>query len=192
MRGEPGRGIGTTGRASPGDTRRMAHLVRAVTPLDISAIEAVYYRSWRSAYEPFLDPELLETLAAQRSRDFDWLRAIRSPDAAVLVGVDGGSSVLGVAQVNEALHAPRDLPEITMLYVDPPAWGSGIASSLMDGGLAWIAGRGHTSARLRVVENHHRARRFYEREGWTLEPRLAPVTTELARLVYYRRDVHAL
>ena len=170
----------------------MAHLVRAATPLDISAIEAVYYRSWRSAYEPLLEPELLETLAAQRSRDFDWLRGMSSSDAAVLVGVDRGGSVLGVAQVSEALHGPRDLPEITMLYVDPPAWGSGIASSLMDGGLAWLEGRGHTLARLRVVENHHRARRFYEREGWTLDPRLEPVTTELARLVYYRRDVRAV
>ena len=89
------------------------------------------------------------------------------------------------------LDAPRDLPEITMLYVDPSAWGSGIASSLLISGLGWITARGHTSARLRVVENHHRARRFYEREGWALDPRIEPVTTELARLVYYRRDVHA-
>lgn len=167
----------------------MAYLIRAAIPDDISAIEAVYYRSWRSAYEPFLDPELLEKLAAQRVRDFDWVQGVKAPDAAVLVGVDGDGSVLGVVQVNEVLDAPRDVPEITMLYVDPPAWGSGIASSLMSGGLAWIAARGHTSAHLRVVENHHRARRFYEREGWVLDAALEPVTTELTRLVYYRLDV---
>jgi ribosomal protein S18 acetylase RimI-like enzyme len=61
-------------------------------------------------------------------------------------------------------------PDITMLYVDPPAWGSGVASRLLRSGLKWIDQQGHREARLRVVEVHHRARRFYEREGLGRRP----------------------
>ena len=165
--------------------------VRAATRADSPAMKAVYYRAWKGAYEPFLDPALVEELAAQRARDLDWSRGIRAPDAGVFVGIGSDGSVTGVAQANEVLDPPRDLPEITMLYVDPAAWGSGLASSLLAAGVAWIVGQGHRAARLRVVDGHLRARRFYEREGWSLDGELEPVATGLARLVYYRRSLNA-
>jgi hypothetical protein len=37
------------------------------------------------------------------------------------------------------------------------------------------------------VEEHHRARRIYEREGWVLDPGFPPERTDLADLVAYRR-----
>ncbi|HEV2069111.1 MAG TPA: GNAT family N-acetyltransferase, partial [Acidimicrobiales bacterium] len=135
------------------------------------------------------DPDVLKDQAERRRRSFDWSRGMKDPTAAVLVAVDLEGVVLGVVQVNELLDAPRDLPEITMLYVDPRAWGSGIASELLSAGVQWIADREHKSARLRVVEDHLRARRFYEREGWAPDPNLEPAKTELARLIYYRRTV---
>ena len=155
---------------------------------DIPGIEAVYFRSWRAAYEDFLEPDVLND-QARRRRSFDWSRGMKDPTAAVLVAVDLEGVVLGVVQANEVLDAPRDLPEITMLYVDPGAWGSGIASDLLSAGVDWIADREHTIARLRVVEGHLRARRFYEREGWTPDPNLVPAKTEFATLIYYRRTL---
>lgn len=74
-----------------------------------------------------------------------------------------------------------------MLYVDPKHWGEGVATALLTAELRWLAERGHRYARLRVVEAHHRARRFYEREGWKLDRAMAPVSTSLATLIYYRR-----
>ena len=62
------------------------------------------------------------------------------------VAVDSVNSVLGVVQVDEDLPPPRDLPEITMLYVDPAVWGSRVAVQLLEAGLGWIATRGHTAA----------------------------------------------
>lgn len=165
----------------------MSHDLRLATPADIPEMERVYRRSWRGAYEPFLEAEVLEELATQRARDFDWGRGIGVEEAVVLVGVDENGTVLGVAQANEVLDLPRDLPEVTMLYVDPAAWGAGVAADLLAAAAGWIGDRGHDHARLRVVENHERARRFYEREGWTPDPLLEPVKKGLARLIYYRR-----
>lgn len=167
----------------------MGYEVRRARNGDIPGIEAAYFRSWRAAYKDSLEPDVLNDQAQRRRRSFDWSRGMKDPTAAVLVAVHRKGVVLGVVQVNEVLDAPRDLPEITMLYVDPGAWGSGIAADLLSAGVAWIAGRGHLSARLRVVEDHLRARRFYEREGWTPDPNLEPVKTEFARLIYYRRPL---
>ncbi|HEV2768064.1 MAG TPA: GNAT family N-acetyltransferase [Acidimicrobiales bacterium] len=145
----------------------MGYQVREARNGDIPGIETAYFRSWRAAYEDFLEPDVLNDQAEWRRHSFDWSRGMKDPTAAVLVAVDLDGVVLGVAQVNEVLDAPRDLPEITMLYVDPRAWGSRIATDLLSAGVDWIADRGHTSARLRVAEDQLRARRFYEREGWT-------------------------
>jgi GNAT superfamily N-acetyltransferase len=161
--------------------------LRAARETDIVAIRACYLRSWRAAYAGFLPPDVVDAVAEQR-RSFDWGRGIGADTSTVLVAVDD-DRVLGVVQADEILPPPRDRPEIVMLYVDPDAWGSGVATALLHHGVAWIAGRGHRDARLRVVEAHTRARRFYEREGWTPDPRLAPARNDFFRLLYSRRPL---
>ena len=50
------------------------------------------------------------------------------------------------------------------LYVVPDEWGTGVAGALHDHALA--AMNGCAVAHLWVLEENHRARRFYERRGW--------------------------
>lgn len=164
-------------------------MVRTATPVDVVEIEGVYRRAWRAAYEPFVEAARLDDLAAGRVRGFDWSLGIGAPGSAVLVGLDASGALRGVAQADEALGAPRDLPEVTMLYVDPVAWGTGLAPDLLRAATGWIAHRGHAAARVRMAEGHGRARRFYEREGWSPDPDLEPVATELTRLVYLRTSL---
>ncbi len=172
-----------------GHTEVVRYDVREATGDDIPGIVAAYVRSWRGAYEGFLDPDGLAEQAELR-RDFQWHRGIESPITYVAVAVQG-DHVLGVVEADEVLPPPRDLPEITMLYVDPAVWGTGVSAQLLSAGVDWIASRGHRDARLRVVEEHWRARRFYEDEGWAPDPELEPVQTELARLIYYRRRLES-
>lgn len=51
------------------------------------------------------------------------------------------------------------------LFIRPPFWGTGLAVALHAEAVAFLAGR---PARLFTPAPHARARRFYEREGWTL------------------------
>lgn len=162
---------------------------RVARIVDIPGIRACYSRSWRAAYESDLPAEILNAEAEKRVL-FDWSRGIAADTSAVLVLTDE-SRVVGVVEADESLPSPRDRPEITMLYVDPDAWGSGAATGLLRAGLQWISERGHHEARLRVVEAHHRARRFYEREGWVVDPDLQPARNDFSRLIYYRRAVDA-
>jgi diamine N-acetyltransferase len=60
------------------------------------------------------------------------------------------------------------------LYVVPDEWGTGVAVALHDHALASMDG--WRVAHLWVLEENHRARRFYERRGWRLngETRIVP------------------
>ena len=62
--------------------------------------------------------------------------------------------------------AAVDPPWLDALYVRPEAWGTGLAARLHDEALAALRRSGETTARLWVLEENPRARRFYERRGW--------------------------
>ena len=86
-----------------------------------------------------------------------WREAVADERAYVVVAERRGA-VIGVAGAEGGwLHG---------LYVVPDAWGSGIAERLHDDALAALARAGAATARLWVLEDNERARRFYERRGW--------------------------
>ena len=58
--------------------------------------------------------------------------------------------------------------ELYAIYVHPDAWGSGAGPALMGEARQWLADR-FPAAILWVLEDNPRARRFYEREGWTAD-----------------------
>lgn len=62
------------------------------------------------------------------------------------------------------------------LYVAPEEWGSGVAALLHDDALERLRSAGCAEARLWVLDDNGRARRFYERRGWRLveETRVVP------------------
>jgi GNAT superfamily N-acetyltransferase len=54
------------------------------------------------------------------------------------------------------------------LFVRPAWWGTGLAAGLHDAFIAEARERGYRDARLNTPAAHARARRFYERRGWTV------------------------
>jgi GNAT superfamily N-acetyltransferase len=87
----------------------------------------------------------------ERWRDF-----VRRGGWACVAEVDGRA--LGFVAVEP--------PWLDALYVRPEAWGSGAAALLHDDAVHELARRGVPRARLWVLEQNLRARRFYERRGW--------------------------
>ena len=57
-------------------------------------------------------------------------------------------------------------PWLHGLYVLPEAWGTGVAARLLARAVDAIGQAGERRARLWVLEENHRARRFYEKHGW--------------------------
>lgn len=70
--------------------------------------------------------------------------------------------IVGVAV---SLRESPEAVELRDLYAVPSAWGTDVASQLMDAALASVS-TDASHAFLWVGEDNTRARRFYEREGW--------------------------
>ena len=160
--------------------------VRVAGPEDAEAVCAAYLDSWRAGYDGLLPDDQIEIEAIRRAQ-FDWRAATNGEDR-VRVAVEG-PRVLGVIQYGTSSAEPIDREDIEMLYVVPDAWGTGAAKALLDAALDDFRQLGRSRVWLRVVEPQTRARRFYEREGWSPDPEMPPASNGLFRLIYYRRDL---
>jgi GNAT superfamily N-acetyltransferase len=72
------------------------------------------------------------------------------------------------------------------LFVVPDYWGSGLASELLERANSAALARGHDSMRLFVSQGQRRARRFYEREGFSAIGEPFEFGLELPALEYRR------
>jgi GNAT superfamily N-acetyltransferase len=109
----------------------------------------------------------------------------------MLAEVDGDIAGHAAFVPASASGVPVDDPQLAhlwQLFVAQPYWGRGVATTLHDAAVRAAAGRGFTQMRLFTPAGQGRARRFYEREGWTLAGPGRDSPMGLA-VVEYRRQV---
>jgi ribosomal protein S18 acetylase RimI-like enzyme len=137
--------------------------VRDATPADAAAIAVCHVRTWQAAYAGVLPAAFLADLdPAPRERAWrEWIEG----GGDILVAERAGRLV-GFASVGPARDEPGS-GELYAIYVEPEAWSSGAGRALMDAAVARLAERGYDEALLWVLEENPRARRFYERAGWS-------------------------
>ena len=138
---------------------------------DIDALCAAHVEGWRTGYRGLFPDELLDSAEFAESRHAQWASAwwLQDERQALFAGVVdgrvhgfanvGGERVNGVAQE----FGPG---EVYAFYLHPEAWGSGLATTLMDAGEAWLREQGRPHAVLWVLRDNPRARAFYEKAGW--------------------------
>jgi GNAT superfamily N-acetyltransferase len=86
-----------------------------------------------------------------------WRIMLEDPEVTVLVAEQEATAVGYVA---------FDAVWVRQLAVRPELWGTGLAEQLMSAALTGIVSAGSRRARLWVLAQNTRARRFYERTGW--------------------------
>ena len=134
---------------------------------DAAAVAEVHVRTWQAAYEHIFGAERLDELDVE-PRLRGWERALAErPDEPVLLAEQEGR-VVAFASVGPSRDEPGE-GELYAIYALPSAWGGGAGPALMRESLALLRELGYRSATLWVLEDNPRARRFYEREGWTLD-----------------------
>ncbi len=149
--------------------RRAALLIRPATPGDARSVAEVHVGSWRHAYRGLLPDDYLDRLSVE-DREAMWLAAFSDPDAAsgAVVGeLDG--RILGFASFGPSRDddAPDGTGEVPAIYVEPAALGTGVGRELLDAAIDRLRDGGCSRATLWVLEANVRARRFYEKAGWT-------------------------
>jgi GNAT superfamily N-acetyltransferase len=94
---------------------------------------------------------------------------------------------------NRAWRAPEDadpgLAHLRQLFVAPGFWGTGLARTLHARAVQAACRRGFTAIRLFTPIGQARARRFYEREGWTAHGESFCDPGFGLRLIEYRRPL---
>jgi len=153
----------------------------------------VHVRTWQAAYPGLLPDEHLDALDVARWTA-GWQRLLTGerPRSATLVAV-ADERVVGFVDVVPSRDddAAADAGEVTSIYVLPTAWGTGAGRALMAAAVDSLRSEGFRAVTLWVLRDNERARRFYERAGWTLDGARkddvvagVPVTE-----VRYRRDL---
>ena len=146
-------------------------MIRRALTEDAAAVGHIHVESWKVAYRGQLPDEYLDGLDATRSRRAPiWQRAIDSPAQRVFVAVRDGI-VVGFVSVgapdDKALAA--DVGELYAIYVHPNAWDIGAGRALMSSAVHALRELGYAGAVLWVLGSNERARRFYERAGWSTD-----------------------
>ncbi|MFI7065967.1 GNAT family N-acetyltransferase [Kribbella sp. NPDC050124] len=131
----------------------MTALIRPAEAADVDAVAAIWHAGWGDGHLGHVPDELV----AIRTKESFWTRAAeRVADTTVAVE---GDDVAGFVMVVE--------DEVEQVYVSRDHRGSGIAGVLLAEAERQVKANGHAEAWLAVATGNARARRFYERSGWT-------------------------
>lgn len=129
--------------------------LRPATSDDAPVIARIWYDGWRDGHLGHVADELV---AVRTRESFDQRAAKRVGDT-VVATADG--AVAGFIMVVG--------DEVEQVYVAAEHRGTGLAVTLLHEAERLVAANGHGRAWLAVAPGNARARRFYERSGWTDE-----------------------
>ncbi|MER6200353.1 GNAT family N-acetyltransferase [Streptomyces sp. NPDC001586] len=146
----------------------MTH-VREMAAADIEAVSTIRVRGWQAAYagivpRTYLDAMTVEADASLRRQRFTQPRG-KSRDL-VALGEHGPVGWVCFGPCRSPIPGPRRVAEVYALYVSPDLIGQGIGRGLLDEAHSRMKGQGFETSALWVLEDNHRARRFYERAGY--------------------------
>jgi putative acetyltransferase len=130
-----------------------AAVIRPATDGDVAAVAEIWHAGWADGHAGRVPPEL-----EHQRMTGSWPDEVRARLGHTWVADRGGVPVGFITVVDD---------EIEQIYVDTTARGSGIATNLLRTAERIIREGGHAGAWLAVVAGNDRARRFYEREGWS-------------------------
>lgn len=145
-------------------------LVRDAVLADAPELGRVHVVAWQGAYVGIMPDEYLANLDPADNTEA-WAGAIeRNPNPTdgrrLVVELDG--QVVGLSLVWPARGEDEaGLGELIMINLVPEAWGTGAGTALLVADVDALRDLGFNEAILWVAEDNARARRFYEREGWT-------------------------
>jgi GNAT superfamily N-acetyltransferase len=162
--------------------------IRAGSVADAAQVAAVQREAWFAAYEGIIAAEVIDrvTVPDEGARVRQSFRT--RPGQRMLVATapapdsdsDSGE-IAGYASYGpetDVLNAPWPHPltadgesgrvaELYALYVRPSSWSTGTGRALMERVLARTGAAGYRAITLWVLRDNQRARRFYERAGFT-------------------------
>jgi ribosomal protein S18 acetylase RimI-like enzyme len=163
--------------------------LRTGNGFDLAAVGAVHWRSRVVAYAGILEPEMLEARPAEAFGEW-WTERWRwEQETHRLTVAERDGRVLGFTYVG-----PSETPgaaELYAIHVEPELVGTGIGRELMIDALGRLGEIGGDRAVLWVLEENERARRFYDKGGWSPDgaTRVEPVNGQPVPQLRYSHEL---
>lgn len=135
--------------------------IRTAAETDSLALGKIYSESWKVGYKGIIPQSYLDALTAEN-------RAPKKVHNYIVAEADG--KIVGLINVGLArdFSVSREIGELRAIYVLPRFWGSGAAAKLFAAGAERLKNEGYAGFYLWVLEENHRARKFYEKMGCRL------------------------
>ncbi len=129
---------------------------------DREAISRIYEESWRAAYRGIVPQAYLDAIPKGQ-----WAKSPDIPGWYTLVCTEKGSCVgTGCFSRSRSPQYP-EAGEVISLYLLPEYWGKGFGRPLLEAVLGELKKQGFSEVFLWVLEENSRARRFYEKQGFS-------------------------
>jgi GNAT superfamily N-acetyltransferase len=142
--------------------------VRPATVADAAAIGRLHVRAWQAAYRGHMPDTYLDGLRAEERAAY-WERALRRQDRrGVILVAEQAGEVIGFATAGPSPD-PEGAGELFAINLDPDHWGTGAGRVLLEAAQEELDRMGFAESVLWVLTGNARARRFYERAGWTAD-----------------------
>jgi GNAT superfamily N-acetyltransferase len=140
--------------------------VRQALANDAAGIARVQERGWQIAYRHVFPAEELDRGGfIQPER---WIeRLVHPPSGWSTFVAEHEGGVIGFTSVGPS-RDERGIGELYALYVDPEHWSTGTGRALIEQAEAQL-GTEYSEVTLWVLDDNPRARRFYERAGWSTD-----------------------
>jgi GNAT superfamily N-acetyltransferase len=161
--------------------------IRRATPADAATIAGIQVRGSQWAYRGLLPDASLDRPSKIAEREAAWRPQLAPDDPRHTWIAEADGAALGFVTCGPADDPalPGATGEVYAIYQEPYAAGSGVGGALFSHALAELRARGFKLAVLWVLAGNHRARRFYERFGWTADG----ATKEVTRTDHVRHEV---
>lgn len=141
-------------------------MVRPAGVADAAVLADIHVSSWQVAYRGVFEEAFLEVL--DREGRADWFEKAIGRGTPIVVEPD--DAPLGFCMYGESHE--EGWAEVLSIYVHPDHWGQGHGRRLLRRAEVELAELGFSRVLLWVLDSNERARRFYERQGWTLGSRI--------------------
>lgn len=130
---------------------------------DRMAASRVFEESWKHAYRGIVPQAYLDSIPVGR-----WADKLDGIGWTTLVCVDEGRIVGTTCLCKSRLEKYADWGEIGAIYLLPEFMGKGYGKALIESAITELQSLGFQKIFLWVLEENSRARRFYEKMGFSL------------------------
>lgn len=152
---------------------------------DFHAIADIYVQSWQKGYKGIVPQDYLDSLSP-----FHWENLLKNGPLQSLVAVEKDCYVATASVSKNRDEKMEGWGEIVSFYVLPDHWKKGIGSELMTAVKKTLLVTGFPRMYLWVLKDNHRARSFYEKNGFTLNGAEMSITIQEKILQEVRYDAY--